>query len=76
VVADAVGAVGGHAEVRVEPVEGLLGSPLGRWMDVVVDPVAVVLLVGGVGVAGSFLSGGGWCGLGLAAARAHPANND
>jgi hypothetical protein len=39
-VADAVGAVGGDAEGRVELVEGLLGSPIGHLV-VVVDPVAV-----------------------------------
>jgi hypothetical protein len=43
VVADAVSAVGGHAKVRVQPVEGLLGGPLGRRVVVVVvDPVAWV----------------------------------
>ena len=45
VVADAVGAVGGDAEVGVEPVEGLLAGPLG-WPVVVVDPVVGVRLVG------------------------------
>ena len=43
-VADAVSAVGGDAEGGVEPVEGLLGGPLGPV--VVVDPVAVVELAG------------------------------
>ena len=37
-VADAVGAVGGDTEGGIEPVEGLLGSSLGRPV-VVVDPV-------------------------------------
>ena len=42
VVADAVRTVGGDAEGGVEPVE----RPLGRRMDVVVDPVALVELAG------------------------------
>jgi hypothetical protein len=50
VVADAVGAVGGDAEAGVEPLEGLLGGPLGRPVVVVVDPVAMVQLVGQIGV--------------------------
>jgi len=37
-VADTVGAIGGDAEGGVEPVEGLLGGPLGR-------PVVVVVVV-------------------------------
>jgi hypothetical protein len=45
VVADGLGAVGGHAEGGIEPVEGLLGSPLGHSL-VVVDPVPVVRLQG------------------------------
>jgi hypothetical protein len=44
-VADAVGVVGGDAEGGIEPVEGLLAGPFG-WPVVVVDPVAVVELVG------------------------------
>jgi hypothetical protein len=51
VVADAVGAVGGHPELRVEPVEGLLGGPLGWPVMVVVEPVAMVQVVGQVGIA-------------------------
>jgi hypothetical protein len=43
--------VGGHPEVGVEPVEGLLGGPLGRPVVVVVDPVAMVELVSEVGIA-------------------------
>jgi hypothetical protein len=39
VVADAVSAVGGDAEGRVEPVEGLLGGALGHSVVVVVGPV-------------------------------------
>jgi hypothetical protein len=51
-VADAVSAVGGDAEGGIESVEGLLGCPLGRpLMVVVVDPVAVVQMVGQVGCA-------------------------
>jgi len=38
-VADAVGAVGGHPEGGVEPVEGLLAGRLGWPVVVVVDPV-------------------------------------
>ena len=49
-VADEVSAVGGHAIVGVEPVEGLLGGPLGRPV-VVVGRVATVQLMGQVGVA-------------------------
>ena len=53
-VADGVGAVGGDAEGGVEPVEGLLGGPLGlglpQRVGVVVVPVAVVQVVGQVGV--------------------------
>jgi hypothetical protein len=49
-VADAVRAVSGHPELRVEPVEGLLGDPLEGGMGVVVGPVAVVQVVGQVGV--------------------------
>jgi len=47
-VADAVSAVGGHTELRVEPVEGLLAGPL-DWPVVVVDPVVGVQLEGLVG---------------------------
>ena len=45
VVADAVGAVGGDAELRVEPVEGLLGGPLAGRVGVgqVVGQVGVVV---------------------------------
>jgi hypothetical protein len=42
--------VGGDAELGVEPVEGPLGRQLGRGMAVVVDPVAVVPVVGEIGV--------------------------
>jgi hypothetical protein len=50
-VADWVGAVGGDPELRVEPVEGLLAGPLGRPVVMVVVPVAVIQLMGQVGVA-------------------------
>jgi ATP-dependent DNA ligase len=43
VVADGVGAVGGDAEGGVEPVEGLLGGPLGLAVVVVVDPVCTIV---------------------------------
>jgi hypothetical protein len=46
VVADSVGAVSGHAEGGVEPVEGLLGGPLAGGVGVVGDPVAVVQVMG------------------------------
>ena len=49
-VAEAIRAVGGDAEGGVEPVECLLGGPLVRRVGVVVDPVAVVQVVGQVGV--------------------------
>jgi hypothetical protein len=49
--ADAVGAVGGHSEGTIQPVEGLLAGPLRRPVVVVVDPVAVIQLVGQLGVA-------------------------
>ena len=42
--------VGGDPVVGVDPVEGLLGSPLEGPVGVVVDPVAVVQLVRPVGV--------------------------
>jgi hypothetical protein len=50
--APAVGVVGvgGHAELGIEPVEGLFGVPLSGRMRVVVDLVAMVPLVGAVGV--------------------------
>jgi hypothetical protein len=44
-VVDAVSSVGGDAEGGVEPVEGLLGGPLGHSL-AVVDPAAVVELEG------------------------------
>src|SRR5829696_559741 len=50
VVADGVGAVGGDAEAGVEPVEGLLGGPLGGRVGVVVGGVAVVEVVFQIGV--------------------------
>jgi hypothetical protein len=50
-VADAVRAVGGDSEVGVEPVEVLLGGSFPGGMRVVVVPVAMVELVGEVGVA-------------------------
>jgi hypothetical protein len=43
--------VGGDAEVGVEPIEGPLGLDLAHRVDVVVDPVTVVQLMGQVGVA-------------------------
>jgi hypothetical protein len=49
-VADAVGVVGGHPEVGVEVVEGLLAGAFGRLVGVIVVPVAVVGLVGAGGV--------------------------
>ena len=51
VVAEAMRAVGGHAELGVEPVKGPLGGPLGWPVMVVVEPVAVVQLMGQIGVA-------------------------
>jgi hypothetical protein len=51
VVAEAMRAVGGHAELGVEPVKGPLGGPLAERMVVGVVPVAVVQLMGQIGVA-------------------------
>jgi hypothetical protein len=48
-VADAVGAVGGHPEGEVEPVEGLFAGRLGCPLVVVVDPVVGVQVDGLVG---------------------------
>ena len=48
VVADAVGAVGGDAEAGIEPVEGLLASPLG-WLVVVVGGPDVGVELEGLG---------------------------
>jgi hypothetical protein len=42
--------VGGDTELRVEAVEGPLGLCLPHWVGVVIDPVAMILLVGQVGV--------------------------
>jgi hypothetical protein len=49
-VADAVSAVSGHPELRIEAVEGLLGGPLAGRVGVIVVPVAVIQVVGEVGV--------------------------
>jgi len=48
-VTDRLSAVGGDTEVGIQPVEGPLGLP--HWVDVVVDPVAMVQLVDEVRVA-------------------------
>jgi hypothetical protein len=63
-VADAVRAVGGDPEGRVEPVEGLLGvadrGPLEVGVGMVVDPVAMVELVGQEGLSSGQVRTWGW----------------